>query len=69
MQNRATDQNFSPGEATSPGFFLEASPVGESEGGSSADLKLSEQEHFLCYSEPENARSFKFCMLSYTIET
>lgn len=55
MQNRATDRNFSPGEATSLGFILEASTVGESKRGSSADLKLSEQEHFLCYSEAENA--------------
>lgn len=69
MQNRATDQNFSPGEDTSPVFILEASTAGKLQRAGSADLKLSEQKHFLCYAKAENALSFQFCMLPDLTET
>lgn len=55
MQNTTTDQNFSPQENTSLIFILEANTVGKLERAGSADLKLSEQEHSLCYAEAENA--------------
>lgn len=69
MQNTATDQNFPPQEDTSHVFILEANTVGKLERAGSADLKLSEQEHFLSYAEAENAWSFKFCTLLDFIET
>lgn len=55
IQNIATDQNFFPQEDTSLVFILEANIVGKLERAGSADLKLSEQEHFLSYAEAENA--------------
>lgn len=54
-QNTATDQNFSPRENTSLVFILETNTVGKLERAGSADFKLSEQEHFLCYAKAENA--------------
>lgn len=69
MQNTPTDQNFSPLQDTSLVFILEANTVGKLEKAGSADLKLSEQEHFLSYAEAENAGSFKFCTLLDFTET
>lgn len=55
MQTRDTDKSFSPGEDSALVFILEASAVGKLERAGSADLKLSEQEHFLLYAKAENA--------------